>query len=135
MIYTTYFANLRKLPEDIIPIAICAKVPTGYTGLQYKKLAPTYNILMTYKENHDEEQYDAAYREQILGKINPDTVFEELSKMADGKDFALVCYEKSADFCHRQLVANWLKESMYDCEEWTPDVLHKNQHNSKAMTM
>ena len=37
MIYTTYFAQLRNLPKNIIPISICAKAPSWYNGLQYKK--------------------------------------------------------------------------------------------------
>jgi hypothetical protein len=27
MIYTSYFAKLRKMPNNIIPVAICAKIP------------------------------------------------------------------------------------------------------------
>lgn len=27
MIYTTYFANLKKLPKDIFPISIAGKTP------------------------------------------------------------------------------------------------------------
>ena len=49
MIYTSYFAKLNKLPNNIIPISICAKPPHFYKGLQYKKLAPTYDILMKCK--------------------------------------------------------------------------------------
>ena len=30
-IYTSYFAKLKKLPDNIIPISICAKVPNWYT--------------------------------------------------------------------------------------------------------
>lgn len=40
MIYTTYFANLKRLPQDVVPISICGKATEWYDGLQYKKLAP-----------------------------------------------------------------------------------------------
>ena len=43
MLYTSYFAKLKKLPKHIIPISICGKAPAWYTGLQYKKLAPKYH--------------------------------------------------------------------------------------------
>jgi uncharacterized protein (DUF488 family) len=33
-------------------------------------------------------------------------------------NIALVCYEKPTDFCHRHLVADWLKEHGYECEEF-----------------
>ena len=45
MIYTTYFAKLKKLPDNVIPISICGKAPGWYGGLQYKKLAPKYDFL------------------------------------------------------------------------------------------
>ena len=40
-IYTSYFANLKNLPDNVCPISICGKAPDWYKGLQYKKLAPT----------------------------------------------------------------------------------------------
>ena len=45
-IYTSYFAKLKFFPKDLIPISICAKAPSWYDGLQYKKVAPTYDILL-----------------------------------------------------------------------------------------
>ena len=52
MIYTTYFAKLKDLPDYIIPISICGKAPDWYKGLQYKKLAPKYDFFMKWKKNH-----------------------------------------------------------------------------------
>lgn len=40
MIYTSYFANVKNLPSEVIPIAICGGVPEWWCGLQYRKLAP-----------------------------------------------------------------------------------------------
>ena len=39
MIYTSYFAKLRSLPENIVPVSICGKAPDWYKGLQYKNLS------------------------------------------------------------------------------------------------
>lgn len=44
MIYTSYFAKLKSLPDNIVPISICGKTPDWYKGLQYKKLAPKYDF-------------------------------------------------------------------------------------------
>lgn len=38
MIYTSYFANVKSLPSEVIPIAICGGVPEWWCGLQYRKL-------------------------------------------------------------------------------------------------
>lgn len=46
MIFTTYFAKLKSLPSNTVPISICGKAPDWYKGLQYKKLAPKYRFFM-----------------------------------------------------------------------------------------
>lgn len=125
MIYTSYFAKLKYLPKDIIPISICAKAPNWYKGLQYKELAPTYDILMKYKRYGDKEDYIKSFYEQVLSKLNSNEVVFDLSRLADeddtyySYDICLICYEKSSDFCHRHLIAEWLIKDGYKCEEWT----------------
>lgn len=57
MLYTTYFAKLRSLPDNVIPISICAKAPEWYDGIQYKKLAPKYGFFKEWKKTHDNEYY------------------------------------------------------------------------------
>ena len=120
MIYTSYFAKLKSLPENIIPISICAKTPEWYKGLTYKKLAPGYDILMKYKANKDEESYTKNYKEQVLSNLDPEKVAYELLLTTTGanKDVCLLCYEKSSDFCHRHLVAEWIRSFGFECEEW-----------------
>ena len=111
MIYTSYFAKLKSLPDNIVPISICGKAPDWYKGLQYKKLAPKY-------ENHDNDYYIKCFNEQVLDKLDPMRVYQELCSLAKSDDIALICYEKPSDFCHRHLVARWFKENGFSCEEW-----------------
>ena len=122
MFYTSYFAKLKSIPKDIVPISICAKAPDWYDGLQYKRLAPTYDVLMRYKGNGDTEEFERDYTIQVLNKLDMDDVAEELADLAYGinPDFrkvCLVCFEKSDDFCHRHVVAKALKKAGYLCEE------------------
>ena len=118
MIYTTYFAKLKKLPEDIVPISICGKAPNSYSGLQYKKLAPKYDFFMKWKETHDNDYYIHCFDSQVLSALDPAQVVGDLVAMAAGHDIALVCYEKPTDFCHRHLVADWLNKNGYKVQEW-----------------
>lgn len=118
MIYTSYFAKANKLPENIVPISISAKPPRGYKGLQYKKLAPTYQILMNWKESGNTEEYIEEYDYNVLCDLNPTRVVVELHQMSEGKDIALLCFEKSEDFCHRHLVAEWLTKAGFECSEY-----------------
>lgn len=121
MIYTTYFAQLRKLPKTITPISICGWTPDWYTGFEYRTLAPKYDSLWAWKQTHDTDYYIRQFHERVLNRLNADTMVSELqSIVGNDSDIALVCYEKPGDFCHRHLVASWLRENGYPCEEWVP---------------
>ena len=116
-IYTSYFAKLRNLPENIVPISICGKVPDWYTGLQYKKLAPKYEFFIEWKKTHDSDYYIEHFKSEVLDMLDVNAVYEELAKMSAGKDIWLICYEKPSDFCHRHLVADWLTKNGFICTE------------------
>lgn len=134
MIYTSYFAKLKSLPGNIIPISICGKAPDWYKGLQYKKLAPKYDFFMEWKKTHDNDYYMKCFKEQVTDKLNVyETVYDLYEKIGiyldeTGIDFTsksvndthicLICYEKPMDFCHRHLVAKWLNDNNFKCEEW-----------------
>ena len=124
MIYTSYFAKLKKLPINIIPISICGKAPEWYTGLQYKKLAPKYQFFTEWKKNKNNDYYIEHFNKEVLNGLVASEVVAELKhlcnkSMYENVDIALICYEKPEDFCHRHLVANWLKDGGYNVEEWT----------------
>lgn len=133
MIFTSYFAKIKKFPKNVIPIAICAKVPEWYTGLRYPKLAPKYDALMKYKDDHNEADYIECFNNTTLDELDIVTVLAELQirldifygikldgAIFDDPDWhiALVCYEKPSDFCHRHLVAEWFRKYGIDCREW-----------------
>lgn len=122
MIYTTYFAKLKSLPKDIIPISICGKAPAGYNGPSYRAVAPKYDFFMQWKATGDNDYYIKCFNEQVLSQLNPARVVAELyhtiGKPPCSCDIALVCYEKPTDFCHRHLVADWLTEHGYECKEF-----------------
>jgi uncharacterized protein YeaO (DUF488 family) len=119
VIYTSYFAKIRALPDNIVPISIALKPPAGYNGLQYNALAPSPSILYNWKQDHNENEYAIRYREEILSRLTPKQVIADLNELANGKDIALICYEKPSDFCHRHLVAEWLTSNGFCCKEWT----------------
>ena len=121
MIYTSYFGNLKNLPRHIIPISICGQAPDWYKGMQYKKLAPKYSFFMEWKKNKDNDYYIKCFNEQVLDKLDPEKVAYELLITTSGAnpDVCLICYEKPGEFCHRHLVAKWLNDNGYKCEEWS----------------
>ena len=116
MIYTSYFARCNKLPKGIVPVSIARQAPAGYTGLEYKTLAPTWDILSEYKQTKDERTYIQQYNYQLF-LLSADQVVKELKELAQSDQIILLCYEKPDDFCHRHLVAQWLTEHGYDTQE------------------
>ena len=56
-----------------------------------------------------------------MDQLNAVDVIKELNYLVpnvNGKNIALICYEKPSDFCHRHLVAEWLNDNGFKCEEW-----------------
>lgn len=133
MIYTTYFAQLRNLPKNVIPVSICGEAPAWYDGIQYKKLAPKWAFFQEWKRNHDNNYYIKHFNSEVLEQLNALRVITELqcrlpedikaqmdAPFYNSPDWhiALVCYEKPTDFCHRHLVSKWLCENGFECHEW-----------------
>lgn len=140
MIYTSYFGKLKKLPANVVPIAICGKSPEWFGGAEYKKLAPKYSFFSEWKKTKDNDYYIKCFNDQVLKTLKPDKVVNELYTLLDedAKYFlnicncppwnnpnlhiALLCYEKPGDFCHRNLVAEWLNKNGYEVKEFNDEL-------------
>lgn len=108
MIYTGYYAKLKKYEEaGLTPISIAGKAPEFYKGVQYKKFAPSWHIFSRWKKKEIENfQYTLEFKREILDNLNKEEIKEFLLSFTG--DIILLCYEKSGDFCHRHIVAEWL---------------------------
>jgi len=100
MIYTSYF-NSKKF--DITQaVSIARKTPKYIKVPIYLDLAPPFELVKDYKNNHDQSKYVLRYTLEVLSKLNPQKVLTDLNNKT------LLCYEKSGDFCHRYIVGKWL---------------------------
>ena len=123
-IYTSYFAKMKSLPDNVVPIAICGGLPKWYEGLSYKKLAPKYGFWKEWKDNHEKDEeywknyYILHYNQEVLSVLNPNVLYSDFLNLSGGKDVVLLCYEKPGDFCHRHLVAEWFSKYGYKTEEF-----------------
>lgn len=43
---------------------------------------------------------------------------KQIARFYGTKHVALIRYERPDQFCHRQLVAEWLLENGWKCQEW-----------------
>lgn len=144
MIYTSYFGKLKKMPENFHTIAICQYPPKWYDKAVYKKLAPTPNILNTYKKHVNEnpqyweDWYNEQYKKEVLDTLPSSNALlrQLISLFPQGEwlnmsrncgetpiwnslneHIVLLCFEKDGDFCHRKLVSDWLNEKGIPCRE------------------
>lgn len=105
-IFTSYFCKVDMLIScNIVPLRISIGKPKDYTGLYYLALAPTWEML------NDTKTYNEKYNE-ILSKLNPQKVYDELISLGNGKDVAILCFEKDINKCHRKVVAEWLEKEI-----------------------
>jgi hypothetical protein len=99
--FTSYFANVKKLPADLVPVSIARGSPRGFTGKKELRLAPTWPMLKMQKS-----EYDARFAE-LLAKLDAAEIYQTL-----GENAVLLCWEKPGDACHRRLVAEWLEAAL-----------------------
>ena len=111
MIYTGRFCEVKKYQKaGLTPVSIAGYAPDYYQGIQFKALAPKYTWWREWHDKHlSNDWYRAKYQETVLDKLNPKVIANRLQ--AFGKDIVLLCYEKPGEFCHRQLVADWLRSA------------------------
>ena len=70
MIFTTYFDNLKNLPENIIPIAICGKCPKNWCGLKYTKSAPKKGFWLEWEKSKNNDYYKQHFKDEVLSNLN-----------------------------------------------------------------
>ena len=115
MTYTSYYGNYRKF-KGMFRVSISRTAPINSYDLQLTKLAPTAELLQKHKSNSiTNEEYTSVYHNQLLKLENDGYIakfVKALSTLQELKgDVVLLCYEKRGDFCHRQLLAEYLNNN------------------------
>ena len=98
------------------PKAVCIAVsaPKGYKGNAYPELMPTWELVKDYKDGKiNEQEYEKRYFDLLKSrKITVDKIVNDLED-----ESILLCWEAPNKFCHRNLIANWLKAAGTEVEE------------------
>ena len=103
-LYTSYFSFVQKIPPKYL-ISIAGKSPDGFMGGESRNLAPKYEWWKKWKdEKLPDEWYVEKYNDTVLSALNPAEVLQDI-----GDNKILLCYENPEKFCHRHLVAKWLR--------------------------
>jgi hypothetical protein len=100
LMFTSNFKSAWRHPKAV---NIARFPPRNWVGRHYFSLAPEPWMLKI----KDLAVYDQVFKDQILAKLDPKRVYEEL-----GEDAVLLCYEIPGEYCHRRVVAEWLENSL-----------------------
>jgi Protein of unknown function, DUF488 len=101
-IYTSYYANVKNLSPEMVPVGISQGKNRWVTVEYYdKRLAPTWKMMKSPRAVYDKEFAEA------LNKLDAQEVYDSLPDNA-----VLLCYEKYNDWCHRRMVAEWLEDEL-----------------------
>lgn len=72
---------------------------------------PRYWFFQKWKNKEiDNDEYAKMFKKEVLDKINKKGIKDFLESFQE--DVFLLCYEKSGDFCHRHIVANWIRHEL-----------------------
>jgi len=99
MIFTSNFKIAGHLPQAV---AISLGVPRGWQGARCTALAPPRPLIKIM----DPETFIPLYRAQVLDRLDPYQIIRDLG----GDDFVMLCWEAPGVFCHRRVVAAWLRK-------------------------
>lgn len=103
--YTSNFTNAGTHPDAV---AISQGIPKFFKGKRYMALAPPWSLV----KEKNEAVFRNAYLKQ-LAALDPQEVLAAL-----GDHAILLCWEKPGVFCHRQVVAEWLREAGITVKEY-----------------
>lgn len=120
--YTGYFGRLAEYKNDgLVPIAICTYLPKWYDGASIIDLAPN-KIFNDYRygPHKGDTLYFSKQYNDVLNHLDISGIIQKLTAIESNIDkIILLCYEKTGEFCHRHLVAEWLSSNGYPCEEYS----------------
>ena len=109
---TSYYFSNRIREPGLNLVVVSNSYPRHLPWLkearQYRKLCPGWSLVKEYKKhNISWQNYIEIYHEDILDKLDPETVYSDL-----GEDAVILCWEKPGKLCHRRLIADWLYDHL-----------------------
>lgn len=120
MIYTSYYGNYKKFPNNPITIQISNSAPFS-TRYQIQAVVPDWNTMVKpLKEGQiTEKRYTHRYLRQL--EANKESILASVRRLDStkfqGRSPIMLCYCKKGTFCHRNILREWLNKNGIECEE------------------
>jgi hypothetical protein len=116
---TSYFDLLKKgLLKTEETLSISRNPPDWYEGHCVRGLSPSVGLL---KAKNDKWISDTEFTKQYIKEIEEriEGQYDRLARLLNGK--VLLCFEKPDKFCHRHVLAEWLRTNLnFTVEEFSP---------------
>lgn len=118
-IYISCYKSAKRLDASrYFVVSISRFPPKWFSGYKCFEFAPSAALLKRFKNGLSKYHYAVRYRKDVLEKMDVHKVFEGLARLACGRDIVLCSFEPAFDFCHRRLLAQYVKELYgYSIEE------------------
>lgn len=134
-IYTSYFAKSKEIVSvGLVPISIALQTPAWFNGLSVGILKPSLNIIKQYKTDKNIDSYEKSYHKLLIDRcgdngnnipylieIIKSSTTDAINRYKNNCRFnglCFMCYESSEKFCHRHLLAKWLKMQGFTVSEY-----------------
>ena len=108
MLYIGYIAKTEQyIQQGLKPVCIARFSPKWLNVDKWTIFAPSVELLTKFKNGEvDESQYKTLY----LSELNRQkSMIDTIVKFANLDNVVMVCYEKPNKFCHRIILAEYLK--------------------------
>lgn len=100
-----------KLPDTHLKFGVSRGTPRGMPAgyRKYPKLSPN-----SWFNSVTPPEYERLYADEVLSRLDPERVVDDLLVLAEGRVPTLVCYETPNEptWCHRGLISRWLKTTL-----------------------
>ena len=113
MLYTSYFAHVNKIPKEY-NLYYISNSTINPNAQRLSCVVPDWKIVKDYKAGIiDEAIYTQKYLQML--EDNKDEILNQIKSLPDNS--VLLCYEGKTKFCHRHILADWLKTYNIKIEE------------------
>lgn len=112
-IYTSYYKKMEDVGPAYLLIQVSNTKPKWFPWGVWvlPEVYPDWEYVKGLKDGSiSESEFESAYREK-LSRLNRDSILRIIKEIVDftgNEDVMLLCWEKSGDFCHRTILAEWL---------------------------
>ncbi|MBW2990518.1 DUF488 domain-containing protein [Candidatus Woesearchaeota archaeon] len=115
MVLKTKSILVEPSPNDGWRVCVMRKIRSEYKfDFHWQFLAPSIELLQGYKDKSVSwEEYVPRFRKEVLEPYSD--FIKDIAWLATDRNITLLCYERTAEQCHRRLLAK-------ECKKYEPNL-------------